>query len=40
MNINVGLEKLSNGYTVLEYMKQTGGDNISRSDRPALRWRY
>ena len=29
MNINVGLEKLSNGYTVLEYMKQTGGDNIS-----------
>ena len=29
MTINVGLEKLSNGYTVLEYMKQTGGDNIS-----------
>ena len=29
MNINVGLEKLSNGNTVMEYMKQTGGDNIS-----------
>ena len=27
MTVNVGLEKLSNGYTVMEYMRQTGGDS-------------
>ena len=29
MTINVGLEKLSNGYTVMEYMRQTGGDDVT-----------
>ncbi|HHL1466748.1 TPA: beta strand repeat-containing protein [Klebsiella pneumoniae] len=29
MSINVGLEKLSNGYTVMEYMRQTGGDDVT-----------
>ena len=29
MTVNIGLEKLSNGYTVMEYMRQTGGDDIT-----------
>ena len=29
MTVNVGLEKLSNGFTVMEYMKQIGGDNLT-----------
>ena len=36
MTVNVGLEKLSNGYTVMEYMKQTGGDNITWDPTGAL----
>ncbi len=36
MTINVGLEKLSNGYTVVEYMRQTGGDYITWDPTGAL----
>ncbi|MDY0924505.1 cadherin domain-containing protein, partial [Leclercia sp. CFBP8987] len=36
MTINLGLEKLSNGYTVVEYMRQTGGDYITWDPTGAL----
>ncbi|MGY6030913.1 beta strand repeat-containing protein [Phytobacter sp. AG2a] len=36
MTVNVGLEKLSNGYTVIEYMRQTGGDYITWDPTGAL----
>ena len=36
MTVNVGLEKLSNGYTVVEYMRQTGGDNLTGDPTGAL----
>ncbi|ALZ96972.1 hypothetical protein APT61_13500 [Leclercia adecarboxylata] len=36
MIVNVGLEKLSNGYTVVEYMRQTGGDYITWDPTGAL----
>ncbi|WP_337014687.1 beta strand repeat-containing protein [Leclercia sp. AS011] len=36
MTVNVGLEKLSNGYTVVEYMRQTGGDNLTWDPTGAL----
>ena len=36
MTVNVGLEKLSNGYTVVEYMRQTGGDYITWDPTGAL----
>ena len=36
MTVNVGLEKLSNGYTVMEYMRQTGGDNLTGDPTGAL----
>ncbi|QNP31590.1 cadherin domain-containing protein [Leclercia adecarboxylata] len=36
MTVNVGLEKLSNGYTVVEYMRQIGGDNRTGDPTGAL----
>ncbi|MCU6667798.1 cadherin domain-containing protein [Enterobacteriaceae bacterium H4N4] len=36
MTVNIGLEKLSNGYTVMEYMKQIGGDSITYDPTGAL----
>ncbi|MGL5599680.1 MAG: cadherin domain-containing protein, partial [Silvania sp.] len=36
MTVNVGLEKLSNGYTVMEYMRQIGGDTLTGNPTGAL----